>query len=579
MNTDNFLIEERDLEFAQNICKVITEPAIRNRAVANAVAANIAEKFFDQDVYNVDTASGLHNIGLVLEDIDISDIYINSNYIDVRIYFNEAELCVPKEHFDNNRTPIAYMFIKINPDLSGGTVTGFVSAENISKEMFDDSNYLVNVSDLLSFYDIEPSLVNGENPDDIEDRQIYAYLDNSLNDKNEFYRALIASRSGRLRLAQAVKAQYIFNFVSIPKDLEYSDTSAESMYAADADLENLLLDNNNEPSNNETLDLENSAAIEEQDNMDFDIIEEPEQVAEITESDSEQGIVSTESSEYSTVTTPGINDNNSYDELLNENIQESENNGLTEEDLQNMPEDDFHEVNEAAKEEIENLFNPDGNIQQTGAPAKSSIKVVSLIGLVAIIAAVGYFGYTKFTGAQVVQEDTTSNVLTEPPAQQRPMQETAKQQDAMPVEVLETTAPQVTEEPVSSVAIPAIEQNLDASILVTNLKVDWEVPAGYTSNNSAKRYLVKLGKIIQLNLKTELLLLNKPPITNKIAVELKYNTNTKQVETVGLTVSSGEKVVDDIILQTVNKALGVNLNINTDSFGKLQGNPVLVIHL
>ena len=579
MNTDNFLIEERDLEFAQNICKVITEPAIRNRAVANAVAANIAEKFFDQDVYNVDTASGLHNIGLVLEDIDISDIYINSNYIDVRIYFNEAELCVPKEHFDNNRTPIAYMFIKINPDLSGGTVTGFVSAENISKEMFDDSNYLVNVSDLLSFYDIEPSLVNGENPDDIEDRQIYAYLDNSLNDKNEFYRALIASRSGRLRLAQAVKAQYIFNFVSIPKDLEYSDTSAESMYAADADLENLLLDNNNEPSNNETLDLENSAAIEEQDNMDFDIIEEPEQVAEITESDSEQGIVSTESSEYSTVTTPGINDNNSYDELLNENIQESENNGLTEEDLQNMPEDDFHEVNEAAKEEIENLFNPDGNIQQTGAPAKSSIKVVSLIGLVAIIAAVGYFGYTKFTGAQIVQDDTTSNVLAEPPAQQRSKRETAKQQDAMPVEVIETAAPQVTEEPVSSVAIPAIEQNLDASILVTNLKVDWEVPAGYTSNNSAKRYLVKLGKIIQLNLKTELLLLNKPPITNKIAVELKYNTNTKQFETVGLTVSSGEKVVDDIILQTVNKALGVNLNINTDSFGKLQGNPVLVIHL
>ena len=579
MNTDNFLIEERDLEFAQNICKVITEPAIRNRAVANAVAANIAEKFFDHDVYNVDTASGLHNIGLVLEDIDISDIYINNNYIDVRIYFNEAELCVPKEHFDNNRTPIAYMFIKINPDLSGGTVTGFVSAENISKEMFDDGNYLVNVSDLLSFYDIEPSLVNGENPDDIEDRQIYAYLDNSLNDKNEFYRALIASRSGRLRLAQAVKAQYIFNFVSIPKDLEYSDTSAESMYAADADLENLLLDNNNEPSNNETLDLENSAAIEEQDNMDFDIIEEPEQAAEITESDLDQGIVSSGLSEYSTVTTPGINDDNSYDELLNENIQESENNGLTEEDLQNMPEDDFHEVNEAAKEEIENLFNPNGNIQQTGAPAKSSIKVVSLIGLVAIIAAVGYFGYTKFTGAQIVQDDTTSNVLAEPPAQQRSKRETAKQQDAMPVEVIETTAPQVTEEPVSSVAIPAIEQNLDASILVTNLKVDWEVPAGYTSNNSAKRYLVKLGKIIQLNLKTELLLLNKPPITNKIAVELKYNTNTKQFETVGLTVSSGEKVVDDIILQTVNKALGVNLNINTDSFGKLQGNPVLVIHL
>ena len=43
--------------------------------------------------------------------------------------------------------------------------------------------------------------------------------------------------------------------------------------------------------------------------------------------------------------------------------------------------------------------------------------------------------------------------------------------------------------------------------------------------------------------------------------------------------SSGEKVVDDLILQTVNKALAMNLSTNFDSFSKLQGNPVLIIHL
>ena len=78
MNTDNFLIEERDLELAQDICRLIPEEGIRNRAVANAVAANIAEKFFDKETYKVDSISGLHNIGAVLEDIDISDIYINN---------------------------------------------------------------------------------------------------------------------------------------------------------------------------------------------------------------------------------------------------------------------------------------------------------------------------------------------------------------------------------------------------------------------------------------------------------------------------------------------------------------------
>jgi hypothetical protein len=151
--------------------------------------------------------------------------------------------------------------------------------------------------------------------------------------------------------------------------------------------------------------------------------------------------------------------------------------------------------------------------------------------------------------------------------------------DAMPIETVENnTKPKNTEE-AASVSIPAIENNLDTSILVSNLKIDWEVPSGYASNTSAKRYLIKLGKIIQLNLKTELLLLNRPPITNKITVEIKYNNSSKKFETVGILSSSGEKAVDDVIMQTVNKALNMSISVNTDSFNKLQGNPVLIIKL
>ena len=131
----------------------------------------------------------------------------------------------------------------------------------------------------------------------------------------------------------------------------------------------------------------------------------------------------------------------------------------------------------------------------------------------------------------------------------------------------------------NSVSIPAIEQNLDASVLVSNLKVDWEVPAGYVSNTSAKRYLVKLGKIIQLNLKTELLLLSKPPISNRITVELKFNQNLNKFEVVGIQTSSGEKTVDDTILQAVATALKMNISSNLESFSNLQGNPILIIHL
>ena len=207
----------------------------------------------------------------------------------------------------------------------------------------------------------------------------------------------------------------------------------------------------------------------------------------------------------------------------------------------------------------------------------SAVAPLLILTLLIIAGALGYTGYTKFLSAPPQSEDTSiipeANKTANMP---EPKKETV---DAMPIETVEQTEEPEDSNIAVSTSIPAIEQNLDASILVSNLKVDWEVPAGYASNTSAKRYLVKLGKIIQLNLKTELLLLSKPPITNKIAVEITYNRGSRKFEATGITISSGEKSVDDLILQTVNKALAMNLSTNTDSFAKLQGNPVLIIHL
>ena len=150
----------------------------------------------------------------------------------------------------------------------------------------------------------------------------------------------------------------------------------------------------------------------------------------------------------------------------------------------------------------------------------------------------------------------------------------------MPNETVnDSKTPVQNNEAANSVSIPAIEQNLDASVLVSNLKVDWEVPEGYASNTSAKRYLIKLGKIVQLNLKSDLLLLNKPPIANRITVELRFNPNISKFEVVGIQSSSGEKNVDETILDTIKAALKMSLSSNTESFGHMQGNPILVIKL
>ena len=700
MNTDNFLIEENDIEFAQNICKVIKNSDIRNRAVANNLASKIAERFFEKGSLDIDTMSGLHNIGHVLEDIDIADIYINGSYIDVRLYFNDEELGVPKAHFDNNLLPVAYMFIKITPDLSGATVTGFMQPEEIDTSNTKDGFIIIDETKLVSFYDIEPLLITKEDPFNINEADIFAYLENNIANKNAFYKSLIASKDGRLRLAKANKAQYAFNFISINNDTQKVAETLDNGLISDelqpdesitddvADLGNETLDL--EPTDDiadlgdetldleatneftdlspETLDLEptnDAMQLEETDDIsddindglsssldtvddlepiqtaDLDIIDEfnldsednslEETPAEGTASSNDeiselnldveennteetQDNIQDSSFEFSTVTSPSLNSiGDSLDNLLSNDDEENSLNNIAEEiapyqeektsdkdvafdipdnvhetelaqDTQHVEEQNEYGITEEEQtdnaEQIGNLFNADDTVEETAnmldkkPKQKSSIKLLAIIGLLVVLGAVGYFGYNQFTN-QTPQEEENSLVAD---AVQTPINNQS-QEEAMPVESVEATVPKIADEEGTAETIPAIEQNLDASILVSNLKVDWEVPAGYVSNTAAKRYLVKLGKVIQLNLKTELLLLNKPPITNKIAVEIKYNSGAKKFEAVGVTVSSGEKTVDDLIMQTVNRALAMKLSANTDSFNNIQGNPVLIIHL
>ena len=145
MNNDAFLIENYDIELAQDICKTIENNDTRNRAVACVLGAKISEKYFTET--EVDTKTGLHKIALVQERLEISDIYIKNNYIDVRDYFNDNELCVPKAHFDKETLPLAYMFIKLNEDLSGATVTGFVMPSVIDTSVEYNGYYAVNEAD------------------------------------------------------------------------------------------------------------------------------------------------------------------------------------------------------------------------------------------------------------------------------------------------------------------------------------------------------------------------------------------------------------------------------------------------
>ena len=212
----SILIDNSYFENARLVCNYINDDKIRNRAVANALAANLAEKFFESGLYNIDTESGLHNIGAVLEDIDISDIYADGCYIDVRLYFEEREVGVPKSHFDNGILPVAYMFIKVTPDLSQGEVTGFIQPKDIDTSNPVEGFYPVDINNLKSFVEISNIIQEKDYLSYVSSDEIFKYTESKTTVNTiDFYKRLTLDYEGRIHLKKALKAQNLFNYVSV----------------------------------------------------------------------------------------------------------------------------------------------------------------------------------------------------------------------------------------------------------------------------------------------------------------------------------------------------------------------------
>ena len=652
---DSTIIIDKDIvDAAGQICGEIQPEEKKCRAVSDVFAAKTAAKCFEDE--DCDIESGLHNSPSILENIDIADIYVKNSFIDVRLYFNENELCVPKAHFELGILPVAYMFIKIDKSLSQGEVHGFITPSDVDRNTEINGYYRVKEESLIPYYDIE-ALLNAPNQQVVdlqEEIQIYDFLDGKIENNAEFYRKLIESRELRLALLKADSTKYFIkhlhegaltsdNEISEPADnfiqKEFSeeflpmDTNDEdSAFLEEQEEDNLLEVSPADDLISETSDeLDGlSENIDESSELDISSDTEPleinqeEPIHEIEDKSDElsnlypdkivnasaeidTGAIENEidTSEDANEEIPEYEEPNS--DIINQEFSETEQNedfstevtpSLTFiEDEENKDEEKEDIVDQVEKildtapdddnnpQDLDTLFTNNDTEQYVSPEQKEEIEEVipekkktsslylKTVLALALIAGVGYFGYTKFGQSQMPAQNTIPKEENTLPA------DNTKTDDAMPVETIENHNDILTKEEGTSVQVPEIEKNLDASVLISNLAVSWEVPAGYLTNNSAKRYFTKIGKVLQLQLKTELLLSSKPPLNNRIVVELEYDKNANAFNIKGITTSSGEKSIDDIVTKTVNNVLKMNLNINTSAFANIQGNPVLIIKL
>lgn len=543
VNNNIYIIEEQSIESAKFSCEIIEDANIRAQAVANSLSVDIATKFFNNKDVEIDSV--INTIPAILEEANINDIYVENNYIDIRIFFEDNELCIPKSHFTFGIRPTAYMFIKFSQDATNASVEGFITPDKVNTLQETEEFYIVSKDDLQTYQEIE-FLINykADNPisDDFK-TLIFEYIDNNLTfeQKKDFYSELVQNREARFLLKQAFELDNITNFVSQETDLDYN------------------------------LEATSSDFYEEEHNLE----------------------------DFSTNTTPSIDDIENSDEIFEQLVEESfEENDLVEEEL-NYYEDDSEsettqnvtqEAPEIEEKELNELFDNQNSLEDTDNDfeiepvAKKKSSFIPILGVLAVIGALGFWGYSKFN------QDNISTVVTKPINKtiEAPTVDVGEQKDATPVKPATTEAmPNETVENVKpinkeeglAVSIPQIEQNLDASIRVSNLSVSWEIPAKSANNPAVGKYLTKLGKIIQLNLKTELMLLSKPPITNKIVLDIAYNKKNSSFTIKDIRISSGEKTVDTVIKQTVGKMLDLDLKVNSMANENMPENISLIIKL
>lgn len=669
MNNETIFIENEVLEQAKDICNDITNVEVRNIALANVFASNMAVKFFSD--IDVDVESGIHNSYKLLEHWEVADIYINDSYIDVRCCFDTSDLCVPVSHFQNDLLPVAYLFVKLESDLSGAQPLGFVTPDRVDTSKDYNGYYKVLESDLISFYDVEYLLINEDFtlPDDF-DLQLFDYLDGVHSNPLDFSRMLLSSKEARIKFLEASNTIRTLNYVSIepalvslindePKDssddmdlesieelvlaessdsdLELDDNSENEVWALEeggSDLleeqvveENLISDEENdslldvEDSNDdiERLEVENvevpltedfsdELLDDSGDNLSEDLIEEngyvddfskdehlnqaavqddiaEEEIVEqlVFDEDSIEDssvMVSEEEADYTTVVTPSIQDfeEDDLDEEVQNQDAQIDAEVLSEDDLEdNSIAEENNEIGETqnSSQQINSLFGDNTSqmvADDTIMPEKKKSPLTILLAFV-LLGFVGYYGYSKLD----LFKDTKSITKEQVAKPIEPVNIPKEVALPMPDETIENVESIKNDVEGNSLSIPVIEKNLDASILVSNLSVSWEVPSAYASNISAKRYFTKLGKILQLNLKTELMLLNKPPITDKITLELEFNKSTHRFGVKNITLSSGEETIDRLIEATVKNILSSTFGVNMNIFDGIQGNPVLVI--
>lgn len=240
-----------------------------------------------------------------------------------------------------------------------------------------------------------------------------------------------------------------------------------------------------------------------------------------------------------------------------EHVEESVDEQVLEQSSENEEINELYQapVEETEIEEVVSYKKP----KPAGSGAVAGVLLFALVAA----GACGYFY------KDLIMEKISGNSAVEsiPNELATPTETTASQQVKVQKKKVQTEAQQMLddiEEPV---------QLLDSSVSVSALTVDCDVPSVMV-NNYSRRYLIKLSKRMQLQLRNALLIAGEQPLANKIVVDLVVDKDLIKYDRVSS--SSGSKKVDEITSSTAESVLK-DTQPYAGTFGKNSGIIRLII--
>ena len=190
-NQDITLTEKEVLEESQNSVRTIADNLLKTKAYYNALAANAIMQYLKDKGLLRGEIVNMHSSSKMLVDFEIADIQLPNLYIDVRAVFDENEIFIPKKHFENKLIPDIYLIMKLDDDLTNGTLLGFVEPAKINKQNQNDEYYFVNKSiltppskltELINSFALKQQYVISESAELAIEKLIMLYMDHDIDD-------------------------------------------------------------------------------------------------------------------------------------------------------------------------------------------------------------------------------------------------------------------------------------------------------------------------------------------------------------------------------------------------------------